>query len=114
VIGGVVDAHLLDIPHQEDKTERVGQFVDRSLKQPSDLRPRSCALRIRDDHTWKHDHASVSAENRLVDFVDLVGGTAAPEACERLVEDDPREPGAQARVAPELAERRISPDIGFL
>jgi hypothetical protein len=46
--------------------------------------------------------------------VQLDAGPLAPQAPERLVHRDPRQPGGKAGCAAEVRQMRECPDIGFL
>jgi hypothetical protein len=46
VTGGLLDAHLLDVAHDEDDAECLGEIVDGAFEQTPYLRPRRRALRI--------------------------------------------------------------------
>ena len=109
----LLDAQFLDGPQHEDRAKRLRQRVDARLHHGAQLRAHRGALRPIVRVVFHHVlHRDVREVDRGVEGQHL--GAAAAQPTERLVDDDAHQPGRQARLGPEAAERAPGAQIGFL
>ena len=109
----LLDAHLLDHAADEHGAEVLRQLVDGAFERPLDLSLGQGTLRIGfpamrkgdDLRAWRIEQG---ARHRLE-----ARPSSAP-ARERLVEDDAREPGSEARFVAKTAQGAESAKIGLL
>lgn len=107
---GLFDAHLLDAAQHEDGAKWWRQLVHGLFDRPPDLLPRDRLLGARFPRVLK----PAADGQGFGDLVEGNGGPSLAQPAERLVDDDPRQPGANARLAPETVEMRKGTNIAVL
>ena len=93
----LLDAHLLDGAQHEDAAEIRRELVDRFLDGVADLAPGD---RLLGGRLRRGEGPGICREG-FRHFADIDGRTPTPQPRERFVGDDPRQPGREARSAPE-------------
>ena len=104
-LGRFLDRHLLDLAQDERGAKGERQRVDLLLEQAAQLGAHRAGLR-RCVRVVVHRllHRLGAARRAVVEQGDDVVATARAQPPERLVDDDAREPGRQARVAAEFRQ----------
>src|SRR6185312_9764611 len=111
---GFLDAHLLDRARQQDEAELLGQAVDRFFEEAADLALRQRPLGIGVRAVLRQLHRFGARNSALADCVPIDGWAAPAQPRQRLVDDDARQPGADARLAAKSAQLRECLEIGVL
>ena len=111
----LVDAQPLDLAHHEDEPEIGRERADRLLEQGAQLGARKFGVRRRAAGGSAHELFPIivkEGDRAVIDMSAPPSGGAG--ASERLVDDDPRQPGGKCRSALERSDCGEGTKIGAL